>query len=201
MCTTSEAMPPSRTQLSKLAFASAIPFVGFGIADNAIMILAGDQIDLTLGEKLGWSTMAAAGFGNTISDVVGLWIGDKIEALAGKFGVRSPPITPAQAALLITRRTKLTANVVGMTTGCLIGMLPLLFMQDRKAVYFDDDELALYQNVFAPYGVTPREFFSLMHMCIWHVAEAGTTLVHSGDKLDRVLLLHSGVAQASEAFM
>eukprot|EP00962_Isochrysis_galbana_P042048 scaffold15620_cov93-Isochrysis_galbana.AAC.1 len=143
MCTDQEAIPPSRRQLSKLALASAIPFVGFGIADNGIMILAGDKIDLTLGEKLGWSTLAAAGFGNTISDVAGLWIGEYIEALAARFGVRSPPITPAQAQLLVTRRTKLAANVVGVTIGCLIGMMPLLFMEDRKQVYFDEDELAL----------------------------------------------------------
>ena len=144
LCTVGcSAVPPCRVQLAKLALASAIPFVGFGIADNGIMILAGDQIDLTLGEKLGWSTLAAAGFGNTISDVAGLWIGDYIEALAARFGVRSPPITAAQAQLLITRRVKLAANVVGMTTGCLIGMLPLLFLEDRKQVYFDEDELAL----------------------------------------------------------
>lgn len=58
--------------------------------------------------------------------------------------------------------------------------------------------LRRFQNVFAPYGVTPREFFSLMHMCRWHIAEPGTILVHNGDILDRVLLLHSGVAQAWE---
>ena len=29
-------------------------------------------------------------------------------------------------------------------------MLPLLFMQDRKQVYFTDDDLALFQRQFAP---------------------------------------------------
>ena len=60
-----------RTRLPH-AMASGTPFVGFGIADNGIMIMAGEKIDLTLGVKLGWSTLAASGFGNTISDVVGL---------------------------------------------------------------------------------------------------------------------------------
>ena len=159
--------PPSRNQLTKLALASGIPFVGFGIADNAIMILAGDQIDLTLGEKLGWSTLAAAGFGNTLSDIVGLWLGDHIEAMAARLGVQAPALTQAQAQLPITRRTKLAANVVGLTVGCLIGMLPLLVLQDRKQVYFDADALALYETVFAPYGVSPTQFFELMHLCRW----------------------------------
>ncbi len=38
----------------------------------------------------------------------------------------------------------------GVTLGCLIGMFPLLFMEDRKTVYFAEDELALFQNIFAP---------------------------------------------------
>ena len=40
-----------------------IPFVGFGFLDNALMIIAGDYIDTTIGVALGISTMAAAGFG------------------------------------------------------------------------------------------------------------------------------------------
>jgi len=162
------------------------------------MILAGDQIDLTLGEKLGWSTLAAAGFGNTLSDIVGLWLGDHIEAMAARLGVQAPALTQAQAQLPITRRTKLAANVVGLTVGCLIGMLPLLVLQDRKQVYFDADALALYETVFAPYGVSPTQFFELMHLCRWRTHEAGHKLVESGEELDRVMLLHSGVAQAWE---
>ena len=46
--------------------------VGFGFADNAIMIVAGDRIDATLGVRLGFSTLAAAGLGNLISDVAGI---------------------------------------------------------------------------------------------------------------------------------
>ena len=42
---------------------SMIPFIGFGFLDNALMIIAGDYIDTTIGVTLGISTMAAAGFG------------------------------------------------------------------------------------------------------------------------------------------
>ena len=55
--------PPTRAQLFRLAIASGVPFVGFGIADNGIMIIAGDQIDASLGVRFGLSTLAAAGLG------------------------------------------------------------------------------------------------------------------------------------------
>lgn len=51
---------------------NTIPFIGFGILDNGIMIVAGEYIDSTLGVMLGISTMAAAGFGNIISDIAGV---------------------------------------------------------------------------------------------------------------------------------
>ena len=41
--------PPTRSQLMTLSLASGLPFVGFGFADNFIMIIVGDQIDGTLG--------------------------------------------------------------------------------------------------------------------------------------------------------
>jgi hypothetical protein len=43
--------------------------------DNAIMIIAGDQIDASLGITLGISTMAAAALGNLLSDIVGVCFG------------------------------------------------------------------------------------------------------------------------------
>ena len=64
--------PPSRAQLWRLALNVGVPFVGFGFADNLIMILAGDAIDKSIGVTLGISTLAAAGLGNLLSDVVGI---------------------------------------------------------------------------------------------------------------------------------
>ena len=59
--------PPTWRQLYAHGLQQAVPFTGFGIMDNAIMIVAGDYIDLKLGVMLGISTMCAAGFGNIIS--------------------------------------------------------------------------------------------------------------------------------------
>jgi hypothetical protein len=45
----------------------------------AWQITAGEQIDLMFGAKLGLSSMAAAGLGNTVADVVGINISHSIE--------------------------------------------------------------------------------------------------------------------------
>lgn len=65
-------------------------------------------------------------------------------------------------------------------------------------MYFDDDELQLYQTQFAPYGVSPQQFFSLLHHGKWHVAEPGTVLVRSGSPLNSVMFIVSGSAQSWE---
>jgi len=160
------------------------------------MILAGDQIDASLGVRFGLSTLAAAGFGNLISDVMGVGLGDAIESVAQRMGFRAPALTPYQLDLLITRRVKMVASAIGVAVGCLIGMAPLLLLHDRKPVYFDDNEVRLFETTFAPHGVSTAQFFSLLHLGRWHVAEAGTVIVHEGGVLDRVLLLHDGEAQA-----
>ncbi|XP_026534877.1 transmembrane protein 65 [Notechis scutatus] len=67
-----EVAPPSTGQLKHVFFHNAIPFVGFGFFDNAIMIAAGTQIELSIGIVLGISTMAAAALGNLVSDLAGL---------------------------------------------------------------------------------------------------------------------------------
>ena len=44
--------PPTYRDLRLVALAQAIPFLGFGFMDNAILIIAGDAIDTSLGTKL-----------------------------------------------------------------------------------------------------------------------------------------------------
>ena len=70
---------PTNQQLLTTAIASGIPFVGFGFCDNAIMLMAGERIEASLGVAFGITTLAAAGLGNLISDVVGLGLADTIE--------------------------------------------------------------------------------------------------------------------------
>ena len=54
---------------------------------NAIFSIAGDHIDGSLGVKFGLSTLAAAGIGNLISDVIGLSAGGAIESAAERAGL------------------------------------------------------------------------------------------------------------------
>ena len=41
--------------------------------------MAGEEIDATLGVKLGFSTLASAGLGNLVSDVAGIGFAEQIE--------------------------------------------------------------------------------------------------------------------------
>ena len=41
--------------------------------------MAGEEIDATLGVKLGLSTLASAGLGNLVSDVAGIGFADQLE--------------------------------------------------------------------------------------------------------------------------
>lgn len=179
-----------------LSASVGLPFVGFGFADNFIMILAGDYLDSTIGVKFGLSTMAAAGIGNLISDVVGLSLGEIIEAGVARV-ITSPPLSHEQLNLRAVRLVKASAGAVGISVGCIIGMFPLLFMHDRKAVFFDDDELALFQLQFAPYGVSGQQFFELLKHGKWHSADAGTVLVRQGEPLHSTIFLHYGAAKGA----
>eukprot|EP00629_Pelagomonadales_sp_RCC1024_P006058 CAMPEP_0119262422 /NCGR_PEP_ID=MMETSP1329-20130426/2145_1 /TAXON_ID=114041 /ORGANISM="Genus nov. species nov., Strain RCC1024" /LENGTH=468 /DNA_ID=CAMNT_0007262061 /DNA_START=171 /DNA_END=1574 /DNA_ORIENTATION=+ len=191
---------PSRAQLWRLALVNGVPFVGFGIADNAIMIVAGDVIDKSIGVTLGISTLAAAGLGNLLSDVVGIGAGDVIdrysERIIGK--ERTKPLSLEQLALRKCRVVKTWATVVGVSIGCLIGMLPLLFLGEKKELYFTGEEMALYESALRPYGVSPQNFFSMMKMGTWKTLEPGGAVVRAGEKMERIALVASGSVDSYE---
>lgn len=135
ICTIGEATevrPPSPLQLRQVFGASALPFVGFGILDNAVMIIFGDVIDMTLCTAFGFSTMAAAALGNTLSDGVGVFSGGLVEDLAARFGFKAPPISRAQQEMACTRRWERTGQLCGVMFGCLLGMFPLLFIDWKE---------------------------------------------------------------------
>jgi len=127
-----EKMIPARPTNRQLAYVALAPmplFIVFGIIDNAIMIVAGEYFDATLGVMFNISTMCAAALGNLVSDVMGLGIGGFVEGIFEKSGfAHNPGLTRAQENLAIVRRVRLCGNAVGVTIGCLIGMFPLLFM-------------------------------------------------------------------------
>jgi Transmembrane protein 65 len=90
--------------LSSLFLCFRRPFVGFGFMDNAILIVAGDAIDTSLGVTLGLSTMCAAAIGNIISDVAGILMGAAIEDwCATHLKLPVPQLTAAQRQLRSVR--------------------------------------------------------------------------------------------------
>ncbi|XP_056154247.1 transmembrane protein 65 [Lampris incognitus] len=127
---TLEPSPPTTAQIRYILLHNAIPFVGFGFLDNAIMIAAGTQIELSIGVTLGISTMAAAALGNLVSDLAGLGLAGYVEALASRLGMQVPDLTPKQADMWQTRLSSHMGKAIGVTIGCIFGMFPLLFLGD-----------------------------------------------------------------------
>jgi tRNA-specific adenosine deaminase 1 len=129
---TTQVPEPSARDLRLIALNTAIPFVGFGIMDNAILIIAGDAIDTSFGVVLGISTMAAAALGNIISDLVGILFGTAIEDMVQKLNLPTPDLTTAQRQLRSARFANQWGCAIGITIGCFIGMFPLLFIDSKK---------------------------------------------------------------------
>ncbi|XP_019745826.1 transmembrane protein 65 [Hippocampus comes] len=127
---TLESSPPTAAQIRYVLFHNTLPFIGFGFLDNAIMISAGTQIELSIGVTLGISTMAAAAWGNMVSDLAGLGLAGYVEALASRLGMQVPDLTPKQADMWQTRLSSHMGKAIGVIIGCLLGMFPLWFTSD-----------------------------------------------------------------------
>lgn len=124
--------PPNFSQLKRVFLHQALPFIGFGFLDNLIMIVAGDYIDTTIGVTLGISTMAAAGLGNALSDIAGIGSAWYVEKMATKIGVEEPKMSLTQAQMTRTRWSVQLGRIVGITIGCLLGMVPLLWLPTKS---------------------------------------------------------------------
>lgn len=125
---------PTTKELLHLSLANAIPFIGFGFLDNFIMIIAGDSIETGMSAYITLSTMAAAALGNTLSDVIGIGSAYYVERVASLVGLGAPKLSPVQLDMTISRRFSNLGRVVGITVGCILGMAPLLFMdEDSKS--------------------------------------------------------------------
>ncbi|XP_019638788.1 PREDICTED: transmembrane protein 65-like [Branchiostoma belcheri] len=130
---------PTSRQLWLVATHNILPFIGFGFLDNAVMLVAGDYIDVTIGTALGISTLAAAGLGNLLSDLFGLGAASYVEVLALKVGLPSPELTPQQLDMSSSKWASNLGRVFGVTVGCLLGMLPLYFLPRREKDEKDGD--------------------------------------------------------------
>ncbi|CAG4906381.1 unnamed protein product [Colias eurytheme] len=123
---------PSTRELLHLSLANSIPFIGFGFLDNFIMIIAGDRIESSMSAYITLSTMAAAALGNTFSDVIGIGSSYYVERAAALVGLGAPALSPVQLDMPVSRRFANVGRVLGITLGCFLGMIPLLFKDDEK---------------------------------------------------------------------
>lgn len=126
-------VPPSRKQLRALFVSSAIPMIGFGFMDQTVMLQAGHAIDLTIGVTFGLSTLTAAAFGQVCSDAAGVLFGGTLDNLAKAAGLPRSGLTSVQRALPVVKRVKLAGNLIGVMTGCCLGLLNLLFIDHDRA--------------------------------------------------------------------
>ncbi|RMC14909.1 hypothetical protein DUI87_07086 [Hirundo rustica rustica] len=112
--------------IAQVFFHNALPFVGFGFLDNAIMIAAAESS--TQGWKWFFLSLAAA-FPNkeTTSGLAGY-----VEALASRLGLSIPDLTPKQADMWQTRLSAHLGKAIGVTIGCILGMFPLLFFGEEE---------------------------------------------------------------------
>ncbi|KAG5490858.1 hypothetical protein JKF63_00980 [Porcisia hertigi] len=116
--------------LCTIALEAGLPFVGFGFLDNATMILAGDIIDGSLGFYLNCSVLASAAMGNVCSGMLGMQVHWLIDKAVQKLNFNTPVLTEAQ---MKDRRVFLAGHLggtFGIMLGLLLGMLPLLFLDN-----------------------------------------------------------------------
>lgn len=123
---------PHLNDLYKLGVHQSLPFIGFGLLDNLIMIVAGEYIDASIGASLAISTMAAAALGNTLSDVFGVASAWYVEHWSAKLGVNPPSLTLEQLELPSSRIAANLGRALGVALGCILGMFPLLFYADEE---------------------------------------------------------------------
>lgn len=109
----------------------AIPAAIFGFIDNAVMVIAGEYIDKTIATSLGVGTMAAAGLGNTTSDMVGAMGQDSIDKLLDKMGIEDDN-DPNREKSKLEKWAGTSGSIIGIGVGCLVGMIPLAFMKGAK---------------------------------------------------------------------
>lgn len=138
--------PPTARQLRIYFAQNCIPFIGFGFFDNAIMLIAGDYLDAKLGVAFGLTTLAAAAIGNTVSDVIGLWISGFIETAGAAMGLPESGMTLEQQNDIRARILKNWSMIVGIVVGCILGMFPLLY-PDEWRLWESREQKAAHVNL------------------------------------------------------
>ena len=102
--------------------------LGFGVMDQTIMLMAGQQIEVGIGAALGLSTLAAAGIGQIFSDVSGVFSGGAVDAMASRLKLQPHQLSQQQLTLPAARGARLLGQAVGVASGCMLGLCCLFFI-------------------------------------------------------------------------
>ncbi|OQR89930.1 hypothetical protein THRCLA_22612 [Thraustotheca clavata] len=148
---------PTARQLRLVMLASGIPFIGFGVVDNLIMLTAGDFLETNLRTLMPISVLAAAGLGNCVADVAGLSLGGVIESFARNLGIQDPHLSSTQARMPIVRGISYLSSAIGISFGCLVGMFPLLFMDSTDEEQDIEASKERYQRYRLTQNITTNE--------------------------------------------
>ncbi|KAL2653605.1 hypothetical protein R1flu_021733 [Riccia fluitans] len=124
--------PLTTKQMLYLFRKAAVGMVGFGFTDNAIMLIAGDAIQNSIGATLGLTTLLSAGLGNAVADFIGTAFRGYIERLSGRLMVQDVPISVHQLQQKEAWWAETVGASFGVTVGCLLGLAPLFIIQSRK---------------------------------------------------------------------
>eukprot|EP00041_Stephanoeca_diplocostata_P008380 m.124517 g.124517 ORF g.124517 m.124517 type:complete len:312 (+) comp17295_c1_seq1:337-1272(+) len=169
----------SRQEMVGMFVVTALPMLGFCFVDNFVMICAGEFLEFELGAAFALSTLAAAGLGNLVSDVVGLGAGGVIESAAARTGIVAPNLSRAQQATRAIKGVTMLGSIVGISLGCILGMCPLLFY---------DQESARLKQVFRRYDLNGDNSLSKSELKqAFEDAKVyctDTTIAHMLDKYD-----------------
>jgi hypothetical protein len=109
-----------RTIFSRSFLSVMVGMIVFGIMDNGIMVLAGSAIDDYI-KSFGYSTMLAAGIGNTFSDAVGVLSGSIVARMVWKSFGKVTEEDVGDGVFLF-------GETLGIVVGCIIGLIPLAFI-------------------------------------------------------------------------
>jgi len=174
---------PAVSQLSSLFLRNAIPFVGFGFFDNMIMLTTGEAIDETFGVAFGFSTLAAAGMGQMVSDACGITLQGLIERFADSLGLPDPRLSREQQTSDLVQWIVLVSRVVGIVIGCFFGMFPLLLMPNKEPRFVD------YADQGSLSASSRRE---LMQHVETRTYGEGEILIENGALVEHMLLVQTG---------
>lgn len=185
----------TKAQLIRVAASASVGMIGFGFVDNFVMITAGDAIDASLNSTFAVSAMCAAALGNTMSDIVGYYTGDAMEAACVRLGIGTPPpLSPEQKEDPSVKSAQRHGAAIGLTVGCLLGMCPLLWTKSRR-VNISPEELQFYNDIFASERVEVADFRTLMDAGVRREAKAGEIIVHGDQPLNSVIIIADGLCE------